>query len=139
MSRRRRESFRELLRSAAVHACEISMHALYSWVRYLCSEGIEPNPGPRYITKNVNGIADLKIWETILFNIAREHKKSPIGAVFLQEIRIGEATKHKRMAEEHGLYMLAHGNRSNSSIGGTAIVIPQDMIEKKWDATAKKV
>jgi hypothetical protein len=27
------------------------------------------------------------------------------------------------MAEEHGLYLLAHGNRSNSSIGGTAIVI----------------
>ena len=103
---------------------------MYSWVRDLCSEGIEPNPGPRYITKNVNGIADLKTWEIILFNIASEHKKSPIGAIFLQEIRIGDATKHKRMAEEHGLYMLAHGNRSNSKTGGTAIVIPQDMIEK---------
>ena len=122
-----------------MHACYlISEHALYSWVRDLCSEGIEPNPGPRYITKNVNGIADLKTWEIILFNIASEHKKSPIGAIFLQEIRIGDATKHKRMAEEHGLYMLAHGNRSNSKTGGTAIVIPQDMIEKKWDATAKK-
>ena len=122
-----------------MHACYLlSEHALHGWTRDLYSEGIEPNPGPRYITKNVNGIADLKIWEIILFNIASEHKKSPIGAIFLQEIRIGDATKHKRMAEEHGLYMLAHGNRSNSKTGGTAIVIPQDMIEKKWDATAKK-
>ena len=113
-----------------MHACAISLHALFSWVRDLCSEGIEPNPGPRYITKNVNGIADLKVWETILFNIMKEHNKSPIGAIFLQEIRIGDAGRHKKMAEEHGLYMLAHGNRSSPRTGGTAILIPQDAIEK---------
>ena len=106
------------------------MHALFSWVRDLNSEGIEPHPGPRYITKNVNGISDLKVWEKILFNIKYEHKKSPIGAVFLQEIRIGDARKHKDMAEEHGLYMLAHGNLSNRRAGGTAILIPQDSIEQ---------
>ena len=34
------------------------------------------------------------------------------------------------MAEEHGLYMLAHGNLSNRRAGGTAILIPQDSIEQ---------
>ena len=27
------------------------------WVRPLEEEGIEPHPGPRYVSKNVNGLA----------------------------------------------------------------------------------
>ena len=27
-----------------------------TWIRDLTEEGIEPNPGPRYVTKNVNGL-----------------------------------------------------------------------------------
>ena len=99
-------------------------------MRDLHSEGIEPHPGPRFITKNVNGISDLKVWEITLFNIMREHKKSPIGAIFLQEIRVGNTRKHKDMAEEHGLYLLAYPNARNPRTGGTAILIPKDSIEK---------
>ena len=100
-------------------------------MRDLHEEGIEPNPGPAYITKNVNGISDLRLWESILFNIAREHKKHPIGALFLQEIRIRDTKKHKQMALEHKIYMLAHPNVRNPGTGGTAILIPQDSIERR--------
>ena len=109
----------------------LSSHVQQCWVRDLHEEGIEPHPGPSYITKNVNGISDLTKWEQILFNIEREHKKHPIGAIFLQEIRIGNTTKHKLMALEHKIYMLAHTNVRNPKTGGTAILIPQDSIERK--------
>ena len=62
----------------------------------------------------------------------RAQEISDRGAVFLQEIRIGDASKHKVKdpAEEHGIYILAHGNISYRHTGGTAILIPQDSIEK---------
>ena len=27
-----------------------------AWIRDLTEEGIEPHPGPRYVTKNLNGV-----------------------------------------------------------------------------------
>ena len=43
------------------------------WVRVLTEEGIEPNPGPTFITKNINGISDIKYWERVLLEVKKEH------------------------------------------------------------------
>ena len=55
------------------------------WVRDQTEEGIEPHPGPRYLSKNVNSVqGDGKLFQ-MLHSIQREHTRTPITAVFVQD------------------------------------------------------
>ena len=56
-----------------------------AWVRDLTEEGIEPHPDPRYLSKNVNSVqGDGKLFQ-MLHSIQREHTRTPITAVFVQD------------------------------------------------------
>ena len=62
-----------------------------AWVRDLTEEGIEPHPGPRYLSKNVNSVqGDGKLFQ-MLHSIQREHTRTPITAVFVQDHRLPAA------------------------------------------------
>ena len=60
-------------------------NARRQWVRPLIEEGIEPHPGPRYISRNVNGLATLGRFQDAVRQMELEHKRSPVGAFFIQE------------------------------------------------------
>ena len=100
------------------------------WVRVLVEEGIEPNPGPTFITKNINGISDIRYWERVLIEIKKEHLNIPIKAIFFQEHHLKKAAPARAMAEEHGFYLMAVPLHSQIHRGGTAILIPHDQLEK---------
>ena len=100
------------------------------WVRVLVEEGIEPNPGPTFITKNINGISDIRYWERVLIEIKKEHLNIPIKAILFQEHHLKKAAPARAMAEEHGFYLMAVPLHSQIHRGGTAILIPHDQLEK---------
>jgi hypothetical protein len=62
---------------------------LHCWIRDLCADGdIESQPGPRYITKNVNSISGPgKLYQTFL-SIRNESDRDPITSVLIQDHRI---------------------------------------------------
>ena len=105
------------------------------WVRDLTEEGIEPNPGPRVCSKNIDGISNPETFNSTMYKIAREHERDPILAVMLQEHHITK-DKHAEMrcaevAKTHDLlYVQAH-RPAASGKGGAAIVIPMSSIERK--------
>ena len=107
------------------------------WVRPLREEGIEPHPGPRYINRNVNGLASQGRFRDCMFSIAGEHRRAPVAAVFLQEHNLRQS--HDRdmrnfARRRHRLLWLARYRPESAGRGkghGTAIVIPIDSIEKQ--------
>ena len=113
------------------------------WKRDLTEEGIEPNPGPRYVTKNISSIASLPRWERILIDIKKEHRQRPITAIFLQETALRKTAEHREKAAAHGFELFAvplcggntdgiwTGSRQSRPYtrGGTAILIPKEKIE----------
>ena len=109
--------------------------ALDSWKRDLIAEGIEPNPGPRYVTKNINGCKDVATWERVLLEVRREHLRDPITAIFLQEHNITQLSEHIKKAYSIGFEFFAASVRGRDSRGalyvrgGTGILIPRDKIE----------
>ena len=62
------------------------------WERDLTEEGIEPNPGPMIISKNIDGISTTERFSKAMYEIEKEHRKDPLLAVLLQEHHI---TKEK--------------------------------------------
>jgi hypothetical protein len=58
---------------------------LNCWIRDLNEEGIEPHPGPRMISKNVNGMS--KAVYQYLKSISEEHRHNPITAVSYKTTR----------------------------------------------------
>ena len=108
-----------------------------TWIRDLTEEGIEPNPGPRYVTKNVNGIQGAGKLYQCCKAIASEHQRHPITALFIQEhnLKQTDSKAHEKIARGHQLliliaYALLKPNQS-VAWGGTAIIIPHSSIEKK--------
>ena len=99
------------------------------WVRVLIEEGIEPNPGPTFITKNINGISDIRYWQKVLLEVKQEHLNIPIKAIFLQEHHLKEVAPARAIAEEHGFYLFAVPLHPRIHRGGTAILIPRNQIE----------
>ena len=102
------------------------------WTRDLNEEGIEPHPGPRYLSKNIDGLNDIRKLEKTFKTIRTAHLIKPIQAVFLQEhnLRLDAADVASKMAREWDLLLFAAPLR-NSGKGGTAIVIPADALECK--------
>ena len=118
------------------------------WIRDVTEEGIEPHPGPRaprVLTKNLNSLVTR--FQNTMFTIACEHARHPIRVLFLQEHGItrqqAEDLKVESVARRNGLlYVQAHKPDAEGK-GGTAIVVPIDMIERRGketpDQAAKRV
>ena len=98
-------------------------------------QGIEPHPGPRYLHKNVNSVqGDGKLFQ-MLQSIQREHTRTPITAVFVQDHRLPAARNAEMQRIARGMNMLAIATHApphpttGACYGGTMIVIPHDAIE----------
>ena len=109
------------------------------WIRPLIEEGIEPHPGPRYISKNLNGVQTKGRFETCIYDMAQEHKRSPVAAFMVQEhnlpaSRAAWARAYAR-ARHRILWLSRHRPDADTSGKGhgTAIAIPYDQIELKPD------
>ena len=77
------------------------------WVRDLTEEGIEPHPGPRYLSKNVNSLLKKGKLYNYLKRIRDEHARSPITAVFIQDHRFPLAQEAAIEKVAKGLGLLA--------------------------------
>ena len=101
------------------------------WIRDLTEEGIEPNPGPRYISKNINGMSNLQHAGRIYMKVMQSHQRKPITAVFIQEhnIKADAVQAHVDMAHDHNLIMVVAPCPNNKPKGGTAILIPTSALE----------
>ena len=82
------------------------------------AEGIEPNPGPRYVTKNINGCRDIARWERVLLEVKREHLRDPVTAIFLQEHNITQLSEHIKKAYSIGFEFFAASVRGRDSREG---------------------
>ena len=103
------------------------------WVRDVHEEGIEPHPGPSALSKNVDGLSER--FGDAMYRISQRHKQKPILVLFLQEhhltqAKAGELRVHTVARTAGLLYVQAHRPVGEVK-GGTAIVIPLDMIERK--------
>ena len=103
----------------------------------LHSKGIEPHPGPSAISKNIDGLTAR--FNEVMYKTQQRHKRDPILALFIQEHHLTKAKadelKVQSTAKALGLlYVQAHKPDSEGK-GGTAIVLPLDMIEPKPNET----
>ena len=107
------------------------------WVRDLTEEGIEPHPGPRYLSKNVNSVHGHGKLFQMLESIRRETSRAPITAVFIQDHRLSAARSQELIKTAKGMQLLAiatHAPPHPSNgvcYGGTMIVIPYAAIERE--------
>ena len=101
------------------------------WIRDLTEEGIEPNPGPRYISKNINGLSDPRKAKQTFMRLVKDHRVNPITAVFLQEHNIKAADKKAfvELARDFELILALSPCPDNTTKGGTAIIIPRSALE----------
>ena len=78
------------------------------WTRDLTEEGIESHPGPKYISKNFNGLNDVRKLERTLKTIQGAHRVKTIQAVFMQEhnLKPDAATAAVKYAHERDLLLL---------------------------------
>ena len=104
-------------------------------------EGIEPHPGPRYISKNLNGMADRARMDAVFRRIRHEHNRDPITAVFLQEhnLKTDRLRDAKASARSQRLELVIAPIPNASHRGGTAIVIPAESIEIKVNESYHQV
>ena len=134
--------------------CAIGIRAIYppnlrtpsqpnsQWIRPLEEEGIETHPGPRYIGRNINGLASQDRFQQCMRSVANEHRRDGVAAVFIQEHNLKPSLAvylrlHAR--RHHRVLWLARYAPTNSPRGkghGTAIAIPLDSIERKPGETA---
>ena len=79
---------------------------LHCWIRDLCADGdIESQPGPRYVSKNMNSISGPgKLYQTFS-SIREESTRDPLTAVFLQDhhIMAAKAEAVRMLAKKIGL------------------------------------
>ena len=144
MFRKKRETHRTQpffsLRSLA-RACAACHTGSDMWIRDLTEEGIEPHPGPRYISKNLNGMADRARMDAVFRRIRHEHNRDPITAVFLQEhnLKTDRLRDAKASARSQRLEQVIAPIPNASHRGGTANVIPAESIEIKVNESYHQV
>ena len=143
---RRRRSRRHTTHTPGAPAAQADMASpqLYAqqstvWVRDVTEEGIEPHPGPRYLSKNVNSLLRKGKLYDHLKRIRDENTRTPITAVFIQDHRFPQTQEKmiEKKAKDLGLLAItAHSPpHPNTRVcyGGTMIVIPHSAIERKDD------
>ena len=110
------------------------------WIRDVYAEGIHPHPGPRYVSKNVDGWAGKgKLYaglRAIRQHCNATHHSDPLTAVFIQEHNLSRdraSDLHKLAQQQRLLAIAAYPPCSQNGVayGGTAILIPYEAIEKK--------
>ena len=107
------------------------------WIRDVNEEGIEPHPGPRYISKNINSIQGKGKLFQALRAIRRESNRDPITAAFIQDHRLPPTRRREIASTAAGqnlLVLTAHAPPHPSNgvhYGGTMIVVPYEAIELK--------
>ena len=111
-------------------------NARRQWVRPLIEEGIEPHPGPRYISRNANGLASKGRFEDAIRQMELEHRRSPVGAFFIQEHNLNRslAERCSKIARKYRILWLARYKPAADHAGkghGTGVAIPFDSIELK--------
>ena len=111
------------------------------WLRDLTEEGIEPHPGPRYLSKNINSVHGKGKLYTMLKKIRNESTRTPITAAFIQDHRLSSTRAAEIESLARGMKMLAitaHAPphpRTRICYGGTMIVRPHESIELENDET----
>ena len=111
------------------------MRRAHAWLRDLTEEGIEPHPGPRYLSKNVNSVLGKGKLFDLLKRIRNESTRTPITAVFIQDHRLPSSRQDQieRMAKDQNLLAITgHAPphpRNRVCYGGTMIIIPHEAIE----------
>ncbi len=87
------------------------------WVRDVHEEGIEPHPGPWFITKNINGMNNKRKQCQVFKNIKLAHSKTPIGAIMLQEhhLKADAAKEADKLAHDFRLLFLC---KVEEAVGG---------------------
>ena len=109
------------------------------WVRDVNEEGIEPHPGPRYLSKNINSIQGKGKLFQALRAIRRESDRDPITATFIQDHRLPPTRRREIASTAAGqnlLVLTAHAPphaHNGVHYGGTMIVIPYEAIERNKD------
>ena len=101
------------------------------WIRDVHEEGIEPHPGPAVYCKNVDGLNAR--FEDAMYRISQSHARKPMYAFLLQEHHL-TANKAKdlevtKKATKLGLLYVQADMPNDQAKGGTAVVIPLDMIK----------
>ena len=113
---------------------------LQSWQRDLHAEGIEPHPGPRYVSKNLNGIQGKgKLYNT-LNAIRKESDRNPLTAVFMQDHRLNPSRAREVRNTAHNLKLavvtaFSPEARNGVHHGGTMIVVPFESIPVGKDSS----
>ena len=76
-------------------------------------------------------MSNVKTYEKIFANIKRAHNNSPIAAVFIQEHNIPQTETDKAIAAalDWGLHLFVAPRPDTTTRGGTAIIMPRDMIQ----------
>ena len=97
------------------------------WVRDLTEEGIEPHPGPRFLSWNPNGLNDNFRRNRFFKKIFTESSFKPIAAVFIQEhnIKSNITARIHADAKRNGLFIFMSPISNYATKGGTAIIIPK--------------
>ena len=110
---------------------------VHIWIRDLHEEGIHPHPGPRFVSKNLNGIQGGNKCYKCLKAIRTESSRSQITAAFLQEHNLDpkQARIHRQLARGLKLVLIISYAPRNPGDrvcwGGTAIVIPWESLERR--------
>ena len=107
---------------------------LAAWVRDLTEEGIEPHPGPRAISKNLNGVKSKGKLYRLLKAVRTESNRDPIMAVALQDHRLSPSQKleiNQKAKNQRLLPIVAFGPKADNGThyGGCMILIPYEAIE----------
>ena len=115
----------------SMYSSQVDMPGESIWIRDLTEEGIESHPGPRYISKNLNGCKQAVKQEAVFRSISQENRRNPIGAVFVQEHNINTEGTERAIARarDWDLELLIAPTPRNRPKGGTAIIIPRTSIE----------
>ena len=106
------------------------------WERDLNAEGIEPHPGPRYISKNINSLLKTGELYKILDHIVHESAREKITAVFIQDHRLPPQYHETALRIAHNknlLIIIAYAPPRptcprHTCYGGTMIIIPHTAI-----------
>ena len=106
----------------------------HAWLHDLTEEGIEPHPGPKFVSKNINGIHGKGKLYLALKAIRNEVNQNPITAIFIQDHRLPQRRASELAQTAHNLQLavvaaFAKPAHNGACYGGTMIVVPYESIE----------
>ena len=112
---------------------QIMVSRVSTWIRPLEEEGVETHPGPRFVSKNVDGLKSPGRFKNFLDHAVHAHERDPVHAFFIQEHNLhpSDYAHCRSQAARRGMLWIASHKPANSTQQrgtGTGILIPIDMI-----------